>query len=111
MIGPKERAPLTTLEGFLSQKPGDPPRMTAGQKDVVLSGARAALEAAYPAHAASGLLACLEAAVEELPSSTACLCCDFFRARDAYCSTWEDKVPNANQAKGCKHFQDMNCPF
>ena len=100
---------MTTLEGFLSQQIGEPPRMTAGQKLTILNGANAAFYVAFPDRFAQVLSGLVVHALAEVPDSTACACCDFYRAGD--CAKFESEIPAEWLPKGCKEFQDSGAPF
>jgi hypothetical protein len=100
---------MTTLEGFLGQAPGEPPRMTPGQRDLVLRGARAALEAAYPKAAATGILLALQGAMDASEASRACQCCDYFAS--GFCVSWDDDVPKHVRPDGCDRWKDDGAPF
>lgn len=101
---------MTTLKGFLGGNDDDKPQMTPGQKSKVILGAKAALFAAFPPTAAAGLYATVVSAVESVPDSRACACCDFFNG-DGWCSEWQSEVPADVQRAGCDRFKDEGAPF
>ena len=100
---------MTTLEGFLSQAIGEPPRMTTGQKAIVSRGAQAALNAHLPAEAANALVSILIGALAGYPDSTACACCDMFRG--GHCLEYKQEIPADWLPRGCDRFADDGTPF
>ena len=102
---------MVSLEGFLNQQHGDPPRMTQGQKDLVAKGVRAALDASLPPRVATGILEAIQHALDALPASRACHCCDFFCESSAHCRVWAEAVPPHVHPVGCDRFQNEGVPF
>jgi len=100
---------MTTFNGFLSQQIGEPPRITEGQKDIVLRGVGSALRFSLPGHVAAAIGEIVAQAMVDIPDSTACACCDFYREGD--CAKWESEIPADWLPKGCDHFQDSGAPF
>lgn len=100
---------MTTLNGFLSQQIGQPPRMTRGQKETIRLGVGHALLATLPDEIANAVLRIVDGALLDIPDSTACACCDFYREGD--CAKWESEIPAEWLPKGCEAWQDSGAPF
>ena len=102
---------MTSLRGFLEPQLSAPPRLTQGQKGLVLDAARAVLEATLPAAVAAGLLTALQGAVAAYPTSTACSGCVHLHAGTSYCQKWKDEIPPEFLAAGCREWTDDEVPF
>lgn len=112
---------MTTLNGYLHQsQPGDNPRFTKGQKDMIGRGAYAALALFEPQHPGTPYAAevkaaiktardALRAALERLPDDRSCWSCDFRLA--GWCHQWVAEIPGEAFAAGCERWQDDGTPF
>lgn len=107
---------MTTLNGFLHQKgPGSEPRLTKGQKELVLRAATTALQT-YAAHQPPAVRDGLKVydvflteALELFPDDRSCFSCDF--KRSDYCGHWQEDIPPAAMEAGCDRWQDNGAPF